>query len=200
MADILQGAPDGFGAAVTLMNQLNADHLSKLSKDVIQFLQYTLGVVNTDSWCKKVQESGTKFTKENIQNIINALIYLYRSSAKADLSEEDFMSMLSSSTVFQPSSCSCLSAVWTEQRHQLQSSNIKQHILGVGQLLDIQWKVGVAVSSDQCRNLNSPYVTLTLTVADPDGSVKIHTLELTTIQFRNFTNQLKEIGRMLDMV
>lgn len=54
------------------------------------------------------------------------------------------------------------------------------------QLIDIQWKVGVAMSSDQCKNLNSPFVTLTLTVSDPAGNLKTHTLELTMEQFRVF--------------
>ena len=52
------------------------------------------------------------------------------------------------------------------------------------QLVDVQWKVGVAMSSDECKSLSSPFVTLSLTVANPSGQLQTHTLELTMIQFR----------------
>lgn len=52
------------------------------------------------------------------------------------------------------------------------------------QLVDMQWKLGMAVSSDTCRSLNSPYVTLLLKVADPSGHICQKSFEMTIPQFQ----------------
>lgn len=52
------------------------------------------------------------------------------------------------------------------------------------QLVDMTWKLGIAVCSDECKSLNSPFVTMTLKVADASGKVSTHTFELTLTQFQ----------------
>lgn len=52
------------------------------------------------------------------------------------------------------------------------------------QLVDMKWKLGVAVSSDECKSLNSPFVTMTLRVADSSGKISTHTIEMTVTQFQ----------------
>ena len=52
------------------------------------------------------------------------------------------------------------------------------------QLIDFQWKLGMAVSSDSCRSLKYPYVAVILKVADPSGQVKNKSFEMTIPQFQ----------------
>nr|XP_012996823.1 COMM domain-containing protein 6 [Cavia porcellus] len=52
------------------------------------------------------------------------------------------------------------------------------------QLIDFQWKLGMAVSSDSCRSLKYPYVTVMLKVADHSGQVKNISFEMTVPQFQ----------------
>lgn len=52
------------------------------------------------------------------------------------------------------------------------------------QLVDIQWKLGVAVSSDTCRSLNSPYVSLLLKIVQPPGQICHRSFEMTVPQFQ----------------
>ena len=52
------------------------------------------------------------------------------------------------------------------------------------QLVDMTWKLGIAVCSDECKSLNSPFVTMTLKVADASGKVSTHTFELSLTQFQ----------------
>ncbi|XP_076446633.1 COMM domain-containing protein 6-like [Babylonia areolata] len=70
----------------------------------------------------------------------------------------------------------------------------------VGQLLDLQWKVGLAVSSDDCHSLNFPFVTLTLKTSDASGQHHCHTVELTLTQFRNLTQQLKDMASCMETI
>ncbi|KAH3832334.1 COMM domain-containing protein 6-like isoform X1 [Dreissena polymorpha] len=200
MTDLLKGAPNGFTTAVQQMNTLPAEIIFTLSCDVAILLQNKIGVVNLDKLVKMVQDLNTDIDRDTLQSIVNAVTYLFRWSTKAGLSSEEFSGILESSSLFQAPTCSALTTVWSQQRSNLQLSNEQRHVLGVGQLLDLQWKLGMAVTSDQCRNLNSPYVTLTFTVGDPGGSVRTHTVEMSTAQFRNFSKQLKDIQKMMEVV
>lgn len=190
----------GYEFAVELLNSVKPEDLTELGCEVLQFLQYKIGAINTEKWRKKLQETFKEFDLQKTQSIINALIYTYRSAAQTSMTDEQFTTELASSMVFSDTTCTTLSNLWSMQGKQLMSCRLTEHALGVGQLIDVQWKVGVAMSSDTCKQLNSPFVSLTLTVADPGGNLKTYPLELTMDQFRNFTNQLKEIGKVLEMV
>lgn len=54
----------------------------------------------------------------------------------------------------------------------------------------MQWKLGVAMTSDSCRSLNSTFVVMSLRVADPSGKVTTRSFEMTVAEFkvRNQTN------------
>ncbi|XP_068038473.1 COMM domain-containing protein 6 [Anomalospiza imberbis] len=64
----------------------------------------------------------------------------------------------------------------------------------------MKWKLGVAMSSDTCRSLKYPYVTVTLTVADPSGQITDKSFEMTIPQFKNFFRQFKEMASVLETV
>ncbi|XP_011798236.1 PREDICTED: COMM domain-containing protein 6 isoform X1 [Colobus angolensis palliatus] len=67
-------------------------------------------------------------------------------------------------------------------------------------LVDFQWKLGMAVSSDICRSLKYPYVAVMLKVADHSGQVKTKCFEMTIPQFQNFYRQFKEIAAVIETV
>ncbi|XP_040609744.1 COMM domain-containing protein 6-like [Mesocricetus auratus] len=68
------------------------------------------------------------------------------------------------------------------------------------QLIDFQWKLGMAVSSDQCRSLKYPYVAVMLKVADHSGQVNSKSIKMTIPQFQNFYRQFKEIAAVIETV
>ncbi|XP_072332268.1 COMM domain-containing protein 6 isoform X3 [Scyliorhinus torazame] len=72
--------------------------------------------------------------------------------------------------------------------------------LELTELVDLQWKLGMAISSDSCRSLNHPYVTMMLKVADPSGEIISRSFEMTVPQFRNFSKQFREVATALEMV
>ncbi|XP_060563437.1 COMM domain-containing protein 6-like isoform X3 [Ruditapes philippinarum] len=184
MASIMKEAPNGYESAIELINSLKHEDLTELGSEVLQFLQYKIGAVNTEKWRKKLEESAEGNDLQKTQSIINALIYTFRSAARYRVTVEELTAELDSSMVFSDKTCTILCNLWSTQGKQLMSCSLGDHVLGVGQLIDVQWKVGMAMSSDTCRQLNSPFVTLTLTVADAGGNLKTHPLELTMDQFR----------------
>ncbi|CAN8012655.1 unnamed protein product, partial [Ixodes pacificus] len=60
-------------------------------------------------------------------------------------------------------------------------------------LVDVKWKIGVAAVSDQCKNLNSPFVTFQLTVEDSQNRTDTHILELTIPEFQKFASTMQEL-------
>ncbi|XP_048198282.1 COMM domain-containing protein 6-like [Perognathus longimembris pacificus] len=68
------------------------------------------------------------------------------------------------------------------------------------QLIDFQWKLGMAVSLDSCRSLKYPYVVVMLKVADHSSQVKNKSFEMTIPQFQNFYRQFKEIAAVMETV
>lgn len=50
--------------------------------------------------------------------------------------------------------------------------------------MDIQWKLGIALSSDTCRSLNSPYVTMLLKFVETSGQICQRSFEMTIPQFQ----------------
>ncbi|XP_055004705.1 COMM domain-containing protein 6 isoform X2 [Boleophthalmus pectinirostris] len=73
-------------------------------------------------------------------------------------------------------------------------------MLSIGQLVDMQWKLGMAVSSDTCRSLNSPYVMVMLKVADPSGQICQKSFEMTIPQFQNLHTHFKDIAAVMETV
>ena len=67
-------------------------------------------------------------------------------------------------------------------------------ICSVGRLVDLKWKLGLAMSSSRADTLHTPFVTLVLTVSDNRGDISIHSLELTLSEFGGLSKSLKEIA------
>jgi hypothetical protein len=53
----------------------------------------------------------------------------------------------------------------------------------VGSLVSFDWKLGVAVKSNKCEQLNTPFVAISLRVADTNNVVSDHSFELTIPEF-----------------
>ena len=67
-------------------------------------------------------------------------------------------------------------------------------ICSVGRLVDLKWKLGLAMASSQADTLQTPFITLLLTVSDNRGDISIHSLELTLQEFGTLSDALKEIA------
>jgi hypothetical protein len=54
----------------------------------------------------------------------------------------------------------------------------------VGQLVSLDWKLGVAAEASTVAHVDTPYVTLALRVADPSGAVTATSVVLTVSEFK----------------
>ena len=67
--------------------------------------------------------------------------------------------------------------------------------------MDVDWRVGVALESSECKDLKEPYVTLVFKVGTdgPHSEVEAQTVELSVAQFQEVAAQFKEMARLVDL-
>lgn len=75
----------------------------------------------------------------------------------------------------------------------LAPTNIGRTAGPLSKLVNVKWKVGVAAMSEQCKNLNSPFVILQLTFEDSSSCQSCHTVELTVPEFQKFASTMQEL-------
>lgn len=64
--------------------------------------------------------------------------------------------------------------------------------VSLGRLVDIEWKVGVSVSSSHVKNLDAAFVGLNVVIRNTAGKLENHTMELTIAEFNTLLNGLKD--------
>lgn len=69
--------------------------------------------------------------------------------------------------------------------------------LSVGKLVSLETKLGVAIASDSCKRLNTPFLTV-LARIEQGGTVTEHTFEMSIPQFQNFAKNVKEIASLME--
>jgi len=68
---------------------------------------------------------------------------------------------------------------------------------GIGELVDMEWRLGVAVKSSNCSNLSTPYVSLLVRVKDSNQKIQTRTLELTLAEFQDFAKNFTDMSNLL---
>ncbi|KAH0624471.1 hypothetical protein JD844_031940 [Phrynosoma platyrhinos] len=117
---------------------------------------------------------------------------LYSTAAKNKLSPEELSTKLGSAVGSLPKQAvQVIRHVWNEQGRAVMEAEDAKNVVAVGQLIDFQWKLGMAVSSDNCKSLKSPYVTMAVKVADASGHITSKTFEMTVSQFQVLEQLLK---------
>ncbi|XP_054484118.2 COMM domain-containing protein 6 [Agelaius phoeniceus] len=193
-------ALDGGGAAdkIRLIPQ---DFFAELCEQIIQHLNHKIPGINTAELCQRIQTSGVDINIGDLAKVANTLSFLFSTAARNNLSTEELVTSLGSGISTLPKhALQVIRHVWNEQGKAIAGSEDARTTATVGQFVDMKWKLGVAMSSDTCRSLKYPYVTVTLTVADPSGQITDKSFEMTIPQFKNFSRQFKEMASVLETV
>mmetsp|Transcript_8071 Transcript_8071/g.13430 ORF Transcript_8071/g.13430 Transcript_8071/m.13430 type:complete len:193 (+) Transcript_8071:59-637(+) len=69
-----------------------------------------------------------------------------------------------------------------------------------GKLLNLKWRVGVAIASSKCKSLGHPYVLLTFDIKETDGSLSHHSMELTYDEFRSVHASFEKVALTMDQL
>ncbi|KAG9492109.1 COMM domain-containing protein 6 isoform X1 [Eleutherodactylus coqui] len=194
----LSGA--GLEKASDLMKLLPPDLFAELCQQSIEHLQWQNSGVDQTLLCQRFQAAGVDTNVDEVRNVLNAVNYLFSTAAKHKLSTDALLSVVASHYKLPKQTLQVFRHVWNEEGEKLSGTECSRDLLPAAQLLDFQWKIGMAVSSDSCKSLNHPYVTVQLKVAEHSGQVQNKVFEMTIPEFQNFSKQFKEMSAALENV
>ncbi|XP_059576926.1 COMM domain-containing protein 6 isoform X1 [Alligator mississippiensis] len=177
--------PFDFGNTADVIRSIPQDLFAELCEQIIQHLCGKIPGVNAVELCQRFRTSGIALNVSDLAKVVNVVSFLFSTAAKNNISAEELSTSLSSTVNVLPKhAIQVIRHVWNEQGKSISVSEEARNMATVGQLIDIQWKLGMAVSSDSCRSLKYPYVTMTLKVADPSGQITSKSFEMTVPQFQ----------------
>ncbi|XP_055071250.1 COMM domain-containing protein 6 [Misgurnus anguillicaudatus] len=187
-------------SVVENIGKMPPDLFAETMQEILVHLQEqrTLDFIET---CNKCQRSGINLDQQAVQDIIRLMSYHFRLAAKVNLSADVLISKLNEgSSKWSKPMLQLVHQLWTEHGALLHAQQEVMSMASIGQLVDMQWKLGMAVSSDTCRSLNSPFISVLLKYADTSGEITYKSFEMTVQQFQNFYRQFKEMASVLETV
>ncbi|XP_041858525.1 COMM domain-containing protein 6 [Melanotaenia boesemani] len=178
---------------------LPPDLLTETCQHILTYLQGQRSGVDPAEISQILQRAGVRLDHEALEEIIRFLMVTFRSGGKSNLSADDLVTKLEeSSNKWSKASLQVLHRLWSEHGAVVHAQQEARAMLSIGQLVDMEWKLGMSVSSDSCRSLNSPYVTLRLKIVEPSGQICQRSFEMSVPQFQNFHKQFKEIAAVME--
>ncbi|XP_063809017.1 COMM domain-containing protein 6 isoform X3 [Pseudophryne corroboree] len=190
----------GFEKSADLMKLLPADLLAELCQHVIEYLLRENCGVDQTLLCQRFQTAGVETNVDEVRHVINTLSGLFSTAAKQQLSSDALVHTVTSHFTLPKQSLQVIRHVWNEEGKRLSEAEGTRDLLPALQLVDFQWKIGMAVSSDSCRSLKHPYVTVAMKLADYSGEVRSKVFEMTIPEFQNFFKQFKDMSVALENV
>ncbi|XP_058885329.1 COMM domain-containing protein 6-like isoform X1 [Acipenser ruthenus] len=187
--------------SVESIGQLPPDLFAESCQQVMMHLQGQIPGVDTAELCERFQKAGVQLNLEAVEKIVNIVLFLFRTATKSNWTAGQLVTKLAEgSSKWSKPALQVIQQIWNEQGKLLQSQEDPSRMITVGQLVDFQWKLAMAISSDTCRSLNYPYISMTLKVANSSGQITSKSFEMTIPQFQNFFRQFKEMAAVLETV
>ncbi|XP_072266751.1 COMM domain-containing protein 6 [Pyxicephalus adspersus] len=189
-----------FEKSSNLIISLPPDLFAELCQQIITCLRcQSVGVDQTHFW-QRFQTTGVETSVDEVRNVINAVTCLFSTAAKHRLSSDELINFVANKHKLPKQILQVIRHVWNEEGKSLLENEGSKDLLPASQLVDFQWKIGMAFSSDNCRSLNHPYITVSLKLADSSGQVTSKVFEMSIAEFQNFHKQFKEMSAALETV
>jgi len=216
---VFNAPPPGFFTANEVLNLLPASIVSQLISEHLDVFYNRVGVVSPTKYLKLLASmpspTPSTVTESAMQSAINATAFILRGVILEKVATGDaFGAILEKKSVLSPAARANFVQAWTNHSQAgvlVSSSSVvttqpkgkeptkdSGHSLRLGQLVGMEWKLGVGIASTHCRNLSTPFVSLLLRVAQPDGTTHHHALELTLQQFQEFSKTFHDIAQQLE--
>ncbi|XP_065058769.1 COMM domain-containing protein 6-like isoform X1 [Rhopilema esculentum] len=191
--------PDDLASAGDLITCIPNAILSELCMNILMFIQYKKSDVQTSRIHELLQAQDVSITVSEVQKAANAICFHYRCAVANKMSTEDLIASLQKYMFYADDKIKIISEAWKLEGKFLMENDIKDH-LNVGELVSLDWKLSMAVSSTMCKSLNAPIVTMFIKVLNQNGEIIGKAFEMTVDQFQKFSKQLEDTKSVLDTV
>lgn len=203
--------PSGSAAAFSQINLAAASQetFESLAKDVFRFDETSYGGIDTPKFSQAFRDAGIQLSDEDVQNSINYLHYISRgcNRYKVGGDVESLRGALENYTDLSEAAIAAVVRSWQAAENDRMDGAPKEEecniaaverAFSIGELVGLEWKLGVAISSNRCQNLSAPFVELIFRVADRNGMVSTQHLELTYLEFQEMVKTFAHVATQLE--
>jgi hypothetical protein len=197
MERYLLSAPTGFNEATVHLNSVAASHPELLRDLADQIMSGTAISLENVAQCSDAVEDW-EVDESAIASVVEALRFVFHGARKLGCTPELLNGALSSSTDMSENAAATCAASWSAADEGVRTGATAAG-LSVGALRSVEWKVGVAMSSSQCKELGVPFVTLKLVATDGAGLAQTaRSVELSLPEFEEMHATLREAAQCLE--
>lgn len=199
-------APAGFSAAVATMNSVaHTEAFGLLVGAAFAHEELGSGALDTSAFLGALAGEGV--TAAQADGVVQALLFVCRGCIqhKVGADGEQLRDALQSYSEMADPAIMVLMQCWAAAEDSRTSATAAadggpsaKRAFSIGQLESLDWKLGVAVSSNQCSQLVSPFVVLTFRVSDPNGEVATQKIELSYSEYQELTSKFSDAAAVLE--
>lgn len=177
--------PQGFAAGCAAINGLASEQPELLQQLVGKSIEHTNYHPQNES--EQAHDAEIK--------VVNFIIRSQKQAAPAPTMPQ-MATALDSMTFLTRDSVQNIIGVMQEKTSATEAVVAKQPCFG--QLRNFKWKMGVAVCSNTCNNLYSPYVSISFDIIQANGQTATYTSEMNFQQFKEFHGSFKQVALLMD--
>ena len=182
MEDYINASRPAFHSAVNTINQEKQDDLAHLTIQALNILNSPESVTGNQ--------------------ILSGLCHIYRGAKLNNVTDSAGLSTaLKKTTGLNEQSVECITNSWKEYlgNRDGKTTKDKEDVknVGVGRFVGLEWKLGVAMESSNCKNLGKPFVSLVFRIATNDKTVAHH-VEMDMEEFQKFQSGVRSMQDLLD--
>jgi len=191
--------PPGFFSANEALNALPIEIVQQLVSDGHKVIAHEIQSIPEGHYRKMLPESQLQ---TSLRNAINATLYILRALiASGEKDPKALNQILERETDLSKAVRAKFALSFASQDADAnEKKSLLKRTLRVGKLVDIQWKLGMGISSNTCTALKAPFVSMVLSIADQDRQVKKYPLELSIEEFHDFRNTFKQMAIQIEQV
>ena len=179
MEDYINSSRPAFHTAVNAINREDKEALMHLTNQALNILYSPESVTGNQ--------------------VLSGLCHIYRGAKLKNVAGNDDLSdVLKKTTGLSAQSVECITSSWREyvgNRAGIVEDDVKN--VGVGRFAGLEWKLGVATESNNCKRLGKPFVSLIIHVAANNKTVAHH-VEMDIEEFQKFRGGVKSMQDLLD--
>ncbi|KAG2378139.1 hypothetical protein C9374_008761 [Naegleria lovaniensis] len=205
-----QSVPEGFHSAVDDLNRVHPDIINEMAHKTVMFiLGKGLGCYVDDyqGWISDVNNQA--LSSKQIENVINLLLYIFRTARQFRVALADFPKLLRSNTQIQVNKIKVMCPEYeilleqTKLREDNDTSSTTESTQQDKKFLDdfelprlkhLDWKLSIATASSSCENLQSAKVTLTMLMTNSQRK----TIDLTLSEFKRMYSEFSDMAGLID--
>ncbi len=213
-ASFLASPPPGFFRANETLNALPASIVSGMVADALRVAagdrgvsvpvaRHLAAIAALSNGSSSSSPPASTVSATDLESALHALLFIAREASSRKLNATALEAALTSRSELS----AAIRAEFVRQYAEalqadgtLLGSTAAATGLRLGQLVALDWKVGVGLASSDCAALGAPFVSLKLRVADASGKERTHALELTLEQFRELESNFEQIAAQLETV